>query len=58
MERNQMTEEEAHHYIQKISMDSGTNMVETAANDTRTERKGMGSMMTKAFLDLRRRNCL
>lgn len=30
MERNQMTEDEAHHYIQKISMDSGTNMVETA----------------------------
>lgn len=30
MERNHMTEEEAHHYIQKISMDSGTNMVETA----------------------------
>lgn len=30
MERNQMTEEEAHHYIQKLSMDSGTNMVETA----------------------------
>ena len=30
MERNQMTEDEAHHYIQKLSMDSGTNMVETA----------------------------
>ena len=30
MERNQMTEEEAHRYIQKISMDSGNNMVETA----------------------------
>lgn len=30
MERNHMTEEEAHRYIQKISMDSGTNMVETA----------------------------
>ena len=30
MERNQMTEEEAHHYIQKLSMDSATNMVETA----------------------------
>lgn len=30
MERNHMTEEEAHHYIQKCSMDSGTNMVETA----------------------------
>lgn len=30
MERNNMTEEEAHHYIQKCSMDSGTNMVETA----------------------------
>lgn len=30
MERNHMTEEEAHRYIQKNSMDSGTNMVETA----------------------------
>lgn len=30
MERNQMTENEAHRYIQKISMDSSTNMVETA----------------------------
>ncbi|MDE7257890.1 MAG: ANTAR domain-containing protein, partial [Lachnospiraceae bacterium] len=30
MERNHMTEEEAHRYIQKCSMDSGTNMVETA----------------------------
>lgn len=30
MERNQMTEEEAHRYIQKISMDGGNNMVETA----------------------------
>ncbi len=30
MERNNMTEMEAHRYIQKISMDSGTNMVETA----------------------------
>lgn len=30
MERNNMTEEEAHRYIQKTSMDSGTNMVETA----------------------------
>lgn len=30
MERNNMTEEDAHHYIQKCSMDSGTNMVETA----------------------------
>ncbi len=30
MNRNGMTEEEAHRYIQKISMDSGTNMVETA----------------------------
>ena len=28
MERNNMTEEEAHRYIQKTSMDSGTNMVE------------------------------
>lgn len=30
MERNHMTEEEAHRYIQKCSMDSSTNMVETA----------------------------
>lgn len=30
MERNNMSEEDAHRYIQKISMDSGTNMVETA----------------------------
>lgn len=30
MERNKMTEEEAHHYIQKLSMDSATNLVETA----------------------------
>lgn len=30
MERNNMTESEAHYYIQKCSMDSGTNMVETA----------------------------
>lgn len=30
MERNNMTEVEAHHYIQKCSMDSGTNLVETA----------------------------
>lgn len=30
MERNGMTEEEAHRYIQKCSMDSGTNLFETA----------------------------
>lgn len=30
MERNNMTEEEAHRYIQKCSMDSGTNLTETA----------------------------
>lgn len=30
MDRNNMTEEEAHKYIQKCSMDSGTNIVETA----------------------------
>ena len=30
MERNHMTEEEAHRYIQKCSMDSGTGMVEAA----------------------------
>lgn len=30
MERNHLTEEEAHRYVQKCSMDNGTNMVETA----------------------------
>lgn len=30
MERNSMSEEEAHRYIQKCSMDSGTNLFETA----------------------------
>ena len=30
MDRNNMTESEAHRYIQKCSMDSGTNLVETA----------------------------
>lgn len=30
MERNHMTEEEAHRYLQKCSMDSGTNLAETA----------------------------
>lgn len=30
MERNNMTEEEAHRYIQKHSMDNGTDLVETA----------------------------
>ena len=30
MERNNMSEEEAHRYMQKVSMDSGNNMVETA----------------------------
>lgn len=30
MARNHMTEEEAHKYLQKCSMDSGTNIVETA----------------------------
>lgn len=30
MDRNNMTEDEAHRYIQKSSMDTGTNMVETA----------------------------
>ncbi len=30
MARNHMTEEEAHRYLQKCSMDSGTNMVEAA----------------------------
>ena len=29
MDRNHMTEEEAHKYLQKCSMDSGTNLVET-----------------------------
>lgn len=31
MEKNGLTEEEAHRYIQKASMDSGTGVVETAA---------------------------
>ena len=30
IERNQITEEAAHRYLQKTSMDSGTNIVETA----------------------------
>lgn len=30
MERNHMAEEEAHRYLQKCSMDSGTSMLETA----------------------------
>lgn len=30
MDRNHMTEQDAYRYIQKCSMDSGTNMVETA----------------------------
>ena len=30
MERNNMSEGEAHRYLQKSSMDNGTNMVETA----------------------------
>ena len=30
MDRNHMSEEEAHRYLQKTSMDSGTNLVETA----------------------------
>ena len=30
MERNNMTEKEAHRYIQKRSMDNGTNLTETA----------------------------
>ena len=30
MERNHMTEEEAHRYLQKHSMDNGTSLVETA----------------------------
>ncbi|OYO67786.1 hypothetical protein CG709_17180 [Lachnotalea glycerini] len=30
MDRNNMSEEEAHRYIQRCSMDSGTNLVETA----------------------------
>lgn len=30
MERNHLTEEAAYRYIQKRSMDNGTNMVETA----------------------------
>lgn len=31
MNRNNMSEEEAHRYIQKMSMDRGTNIVETAS---------------------------
>lgn len=31
MERNHLSEEEAHRYLQKCSMDSGTNLVETAS---------------------------
>ena len=30
MERNHLTEQEAYRYLQKSSMDNGTNMVETA----------------------------
>ena len=30
MERNHMTEEEAHRYLQKRSMDNGVNLIETA----------------------------
>jgi response regulator NasT len=30
MQRNHLSEDEAYRYIQKCSMDSGTNMVETA----------------------------
>ena len=30
MDRNHMSEEEAHKYLQKCSMDSGTNMIESA----------------------------
>lgn len=30
MERNNMSEDEAHRYLQKSSMESGTNLVETA----------------------------
>jgi response regulator NasT len=30
MERNHMSESEAHRYLQKNSMESGTNMLETA----------------------------
>ena len=30
MERHNMTEPEAHHYLQKCSMDSGTGIVEAA----------------------------
>jgi AmiR/NasT family two-component response regulator len=30
MERNNMSEDEAHRYLQKSSMDSGTNLTETA----------------------------
>jgi len=39
MDRNNMTEEEAHRYLQKTSMDSGTNLVE------------MSEMVLKMFVD-------
>ena len=39
MEQKQMTEPEAFRYIQKTSMDSGTNMVETAQKILMFERK-------------------
>lgn len=38
MERNNMTEAQAHRYIQKCSMDSGTDMTETAYMILRLER--------------------
>lgn len=38
MERNNMTEAQAHRYIQKCSMDSGTDMTETADMILRLER--------------------
>ena len=41
MERNSMTEEDAHRYLQRISMESGTGMVETAQMVLLTGRQGM-----------------
>lgn len=41
MERNSMTEEDAHRYLQRISMESGTGIVETAQMVLLTGRQGM-----------------
>lgn len=41
-ERNHMSEEEAHRYLQKSSMDSGRNMLETAQMILTMIEKGNG----------------